>query len=157
MSDLGTVPVPADSPQTDKFWPIRKTQNLTVCATPGALIVRPCQRMSVNLDSAGAVPRGAILRSAHAVAVMTLLDGVMSTNGCCTATPSFSYSAQTLTVPYFEVFFFFFFEFQSSFPPTTQRDWPGQLSITAKPGRDLERQSLSPLLSRFPLVKWSVA
>lgn len=42
--------VTADSPQTNNFWPIRKTQNLTVCATAATLITCLCQWMSVNLD-----------------------------------------------------------------------------------------------------------
>lgn len=59
--------------------------------------------VSTSWFSWRAIPGGAILRSAYAVAVKTLLDGVTSTNGCCTAAPSFSYSAQTLIVPSFHI------------------------------------------------------
>lgn len=49
-------------------------------------------------------------------AVMTLSDGVTSTNGGCTAAPSFSYSAQTLIVPYFLREIYIYFYIWASFP-----------------------------------------
>lgn len=53
------------------------------------------------------------------------------------AAPSVSYTTQTLTVLYFEIHtYIYLFEFQTSFPPTTWQDWPDQLGITAKPGRN---------------------
>ena len=62
--------------------------------------------VSKSWFSQRAIPRGVILRSARAVALVTLLDGVMSTNGCSTAAPSVSYSAQPLIVPYLEIYIF---------------------------------------------------
>lgn len=78
---------------------------------------------------------------------MTLLDGETSTNGGCTAAPSFSYSAQTLIMPYFFERERYIFIFELHF----------QLSVTAKPAMDLKTTSLSPLLSGLASLKWLVA
>lgn len=100
----GSCPVQADSPQTDSFWPVRKAQTLAVCATPGAVISLLCQGVSAHLGSASRCDT----ELSSSSAVMALWHGVTSTNGGCTAAPSFSYSAQTLIVPYFVRYIFIY-------------------------------------------------